>query len=93
MKNKSKTWLWISLIVVVLIILAVLAFVFIPTKESTIPTSSTFSEPPSSEKLDYCSTESGCYQFLLNQGITQPMLAEKGIKIECSSGTCYASKI
>ena len=50
-------------------------------------------QEPDSEKLDFCSTEQECYDYLLEDGITKEMLTAKGVIIECSLLQCYAKRI
>jgi len=93
MKKKVKTALIISGVILAIILVGVMIYFLYPSGQSVTANTNTFSEIPSSEKLDFCSSQAQCYDALTNEGITQLMLTQKGIKIECSSGICYAKKI
>jgi len=45
--------------------------------------------PQGEAKLDFCSTENACIDYLKNQGMPDGFLEEKEYTIECSYGNCY----
>jgi len=92
--NKS-TIIIISIIAVLLIGGIILAIYFYPEKQVIITEQTTNQAVITSEvleKLDFCSTEQECENYLISQGMPSDYLEKNDINIICKNGECYVEK-